>query len=252
MRTKQLLLLVAAVLAVALTACGNQSQTAVAAEVTEIQSAVVTLPGTFTFNLPCQIKFIHPDKPGKAIMFVWLHGGVRDQKIHSFFKHPNHYDNCAADDSIINYLERKGIKAIALLPMCHKADLKHCVTWNECYEDVNQMIGDFIVQGLVDPSRIYLAGSSDGGRGVWDYAADHPDMFAAAISMSCSEPRVVSIPVYFFNTGDETDCTERVKELKTQGATLMEYRYCPNYDHGGDAALCDNDLLDRFFAHVKK
>ena len=35
----------------------------------------------------------------EALLFLWLHGGVRDRKIHSYFKHRNHWDNCAADDN---------------------------------------------------------------------------------------------------------------------------------------------------------
>lgn len=251
MKTKLISLSGIILLVCAMAACSGGKAPSEAAQPAD-NSPVVNLPGTFTFNLPCQVKFINPEKPGKALLFLWLHGGVRDQKIHNFFKHPNHYDNCAADDSIVNYLEREGIKAVALLPMCHKADVKRCVTWDECYDDVSKMVNDFIVQGMVDGERVYLAGSSDGGRGVWDYASKHPDMFAAAISMSCSEPCEVSIPVYFYNTADETDCTDRVKQLKAQGATIIEYRYCPQYKHGGDAALCDKQLLDRFFGHVKR
>ena len=55
---------------------------------------VATLPAdTLTYNLPCQIISIHPEKEGKALLFLWLHGGVHDQKIHSYFKHLNHWDN---------------------------------------------------------------------------------------------------------------------------------------------------------------
>ena len=207
--------------------------------------------GTFTYNLPCQIMHIHPEKPGKALLFLWLHGGVHDQKIHSFFTHPNHYDNCAADDSIVQYLERHGIKAVALFPMCHRADLTHCIKWSECWDDVRVMIDDYVDKGLVDPQRIYLAGSSDGGRGTWDYAAEHGDVFAAAISMSCSEPRVTQVPTYFFNTADESDCTMKVAELRLQGANILVYEYCSEYEHGGDAARCTDQLLNEFFSHVK-
>lgn len=217
----------------------------------EADPAVVLPRGTFTYNLPCQVTYIHPERSGKALLFLWLHGGVRDQKIHSFFIHPNHYDNCAADDSIINYLDRHGMKAIALLPMCHQAHLDHCVKWSDCYSDVRHIIDDYLEKGLVDASRIYVAGSSDGGRGTWDYVAEHPEVFAAAISMSCSEPRFTTVPTYFFNTGDEDDCTERVEELRQQGANILEYVYCPQFRHGGDAALCNDTLLQEFFSHRK-
>ena len=203
---------------------------------------------TLTYNLPCQVISIHPEKPGKALLFLWLHGGVRDRKIHSYFKHRNHWDNCAADDSIINYLRRHDIKAIALLPMCHKADSTQCVYWDACYDDVKHMIDNLVNKGLVDAQRIYVAGSSDGGRGTWDFVAQHPEVFAAAISMSCSEPQMTSVPTYFFNTADEDDCTLLVDKLRRNGANILDYRYCPHYRHGGDAALCTDELLSKYFS----
>lgn len=215
---------------------------------TPVPSKVVD---TLTYNLPCQVINIHPELSGKAVLFLWLHGGVHDRKIHSYFTHPNHWDNCAADDSVINYLVTHNMKAIALLPMCHRADAEGCIAWRDCYGDVKAMIDEYIGRQLVDPTRIYLAGSSDGGRGAWDYAAEHPEMFAAAISMSCSEPQMVSIPVYFYGTTSESDCTARVKELQAQGATIVEYEYCKEFTHGGDAARCTTELLNRFFSHRK-
>ena len=207
---------------------------------------------TFTYNLPCQVVNIHAEQPGKALLFVWLHGGVHDQKIHSFFTHPNHWDNCAADDSVIHYLSRHGIKAIALMPMCHRADRNNCLKWHECYDDVKVMIDDYVNKGLVDPQRIYLAGSSDGGRGTWDFVAEHPDVWAAAISMSCSEPRMTSVPTYFYNTADERECTNSVAMLREQGANILVYEYCGGFKHGGDAARCTDELLTDFFSHVKE
>ena len=207
-------------------------------------------PDTLTYNLPCQIINIHPELEGKAMLFLWLHGGVHDQKIHSYFTHRNHWDNCAADDSIVHYLRRHGIKAIALLPMCHKADLTKCVNWIDCYDDVKHMIDNLVDKNLVDPKRIYVAGSSDGGRGTWDFVAQHPEVFAAAISMSCSEPQKTSVPTYFFNTSDEDDCTQLVTQLKKEGANILDYQYCSQYRHGGDAALCTDAMLSEFFSHI--
>lgn len=206
---------------------------------------------TFTYNLPCQVINIHPELPGKAVLLLWLHGGVHDRKIHSYFTHPNHWDNCAADDSIIGYLSGHGMKAVALLPMCHRADAEGCIAWRDCWPDVKVMIDEYVRRGLVDEKRIYVAGSSDGGRGTWDYAADHPEVFAAAISMSCSEPRMVSIPVYFFGTASESDCTAEVARLQGEGATIVRYEYCKEFRHGGDAARCDTTLLAEFFGISK-
>ena len=226
-------------------ACGNNHQ-----ESCDNKKTEVVLPeGEFTYNLPCRVVHINADKPGKAIVWLWLHGGVRDYKKHDFFEF-NHLDCCDADEIILKYLKDNGIKAIALFPVCHKANNPEPVTWIDCYDDVKHIINDYVNKGLVDTKRIYVTGSSDGGRGTWDYAEHHPEMFAAAIAMSCSEPRKVDIPIYFFGTSDETDRSEEIARLIEQGVNV-KYKYCPEYKHGGDAAECTPELLQEFFSYTK-
>jgi dienelactone hydrolase len=147
-------------------------------------------------------------------------------------------------------LKESGTKAVALFPVCYKANLTETIRWTDCYNDVKHIIDDYANKGLIDTTRIYVTGSSDGGRGAWDYAEMHPDVFAAAISMSCSSPRPVSIPVYFFSTASEGDCTARVDELVEQGINI-KYKYCPDQKHGGDAIECTPELLKEFFSHTK-
>lgn len=227
-------------IAVVLTACSSRQAT-----------RFVAMPeGEFTYNLPCKIINIHPEKEGPALLFLWLHGGVKVRSAHDLFRE-NHLDYCDADDMIVDYLRRNNMKAIALFPICYKAVNPECITWKECYDDVKHIIDDYVGKGLVDPRRIYLAGSSDGGRGTWDYASAHPDVFAAAISMSCSSPVHVDIPVFFYNTSDETDCRSRVDSLVAKGSKIVAYRYCPEYKHGGDAAECTDSVLKKFFNYTK-
>ncbi len=214
------------------------------------KSEIVIPEGEFTYNLPCKVININTEKPGKAILWLWLHGGVHDRPKHDIFYHPNHFDCCDADEYIIKYLKDNGIKAIGLMPVCYKANLPNTIKWIDCYDDVKHIIDDYADKGLIDTTRIYVTGSSDGGRGAWDYAEQHPEMFAAAISMSCSSPRKVDIPVYFFNTKSEIDCTNEVEELIKQGVKV-KYKYCPQYKHGGDAAECTPELLKEFFSQKK-
>ena len=229
--------------ALLLVACGNN-------KCNEKTSEVVLPEGEFTYNVPCKVVYVNADKPGKAILWLWLHGGVHDRPKHDMFYHPNHFDCCDADEYILQYLKDSGTKAIALFPVCYKANLTETIRWTDCYDDVKHIIDDYANKGLIDTTRIYVTGSSDGGRGAWDYAEMHPDVFAAAISMSCSSPRSVSIPVYFFSTADEGDCTTRVDELVKQGVNI-KYKYCADQKHGGDAIECTPELLKEFFSHTK-
>ncbi len=205
--------------------------------------------GEYNYNLPCRIISIHPEQEGKAVLFLWLHGGVKVRNAHDLFME-NHFDYCEADDIIVNYLRENNMKAIALLPICYKAVNPKCISWDECYDDVKHIIDDFVDKGLVDKRRIYLAGSSDGGNGAWDYAAGHPDVFAAVIAMSCTDLKETAIPVFFFNTSDEPDCTAEVEALTRKGCPIR-YRHCPEYSHGGDAAECTDELLRTYFGYSK-
>ncbi len=211
----------------------------------------VSVPeGEFTYNLPCKVVGINQDKSGKSIMFLWLHGGVHDTSKHDFYGF-NHLDCCAADDSVLCYLKNKGIKAIALFPLCHRAGVGHVVDWSDCFEDVRRIMDDYISKDMIDTNRIYLAGSSDGGRGTWDYVESHEEIFAAAMPMSCERPRPCSIPVYFYNTSDEDDCTALMDSLRAAGYTNISYKRCWDQPHGGDAAECTVEMLDKFFGHRK-
>ncbi|MBQ1723897.1 MAG: hypothetical protein II034_08885 [Muribaculaceae bacterium] len=221
----------------------------IAASCSTQRNQSLTLPnGEYTYNLPCRVVNLNTDQPGRAMLVVWLHGGVHDQAKHDLFT-KNHLDMCAADDSIVHYLDRHKIKAIALMPICHKASLPTCVTWKDCAGEVRHIINDYVSKGIVDPERIYVAGSSDGGDGAWDYAADLGDVFAAAIAMSSETPRMTSTPVYFFNTASEPDCTAAVDSLKRKGCNVT-YKHCPQYRHGGDAAECTDQLLTHFFSNT--
>ncbi|MBQ0024580.1 MAG: prolyl oligopeptidase family serine peptidase [Bacteroidales bacterium] len=206
--------------------------------------------GEFAYNVPCKVVNIHQEKEGKSILFLWLHGGVHDVAKHDLFAF-NHLDCCAADDSVLNYLEKKDIKAVALFPVCYKASLDHSIAWRDCYDDVKHIIDDYIAKGLIDTDRIYLAGSSDGGTGTWDYVENHGEMFAAAIAQSCGRPRMTAVPTYFFNTASEHDCTAEVDSVLSLGSNILLYKYCSECGHGGDAAECTEAFLDDFFSHVK-
>ena len=206
--------------------------------------------GEFIYNLPCKVVNIHQEKEGKSIVFLWLHGGVHDVSKHDLFGF-NHLDCCAADDSVLNYLQKKDIKAVALFPVCHKAGVEHPIAWRDCFDDVKSIIDDYAEKDLIDTNRIYLAGSSDGGVGTWDYVESHGDMFAVAMAQSCCRPRKTPITVYFFNTASEEDCSEPVKELTDQGYDI-HYKFCSEVKHGGDAAQCTEEFLDKFFSYVRQ
>ena len=218
-------------------------------DIIKTNDTIKVLPeGEFTYNLPCRVVYIHQEKEGKSVLFVWLHGGVHDRRLHDFGEF-NHLQCTEADDNILKYLREKEVKSIVLFPICHKAESVNCVTWKDCFTDIKWMIDDYINKDLVDSKRIYLGGSSDGGVGTWDFLEIQENLFAAAMPMSCANPRKTSIPVYFFNTNSESDCSDRVNALNKQGCKI-EYKHCTQYKHGGDGDECTFDFLDMFFSNI--
>lgn len=206
--------------------------------------------GTFTYSLPCKVININSTKPGKALLCIWLHGGVHVRSLHNLLEH-NHLDCAEADDRIVDYLRRSGEKAIVLMPLCYRAVDENVTEWNKCWTEVKWMIDEYIAAGCIDEDRIYLTGASDGGAGTWDFVEEHGEIFASAMPMSCSRPRKSSIPVYFFNTSDERDCTEDVKALNEAGSNIY-YKYSPDYLHGDDYKECTDELLGRLFSHRRR
>lgn len=217
-----------------------------------IHDTVSAMPnGDFFYNLPCKVVNIHQEKEGKSLLFIWLHGGVYIQRMHDMLEPNSSLLACYAVDSVLNYLQEKGLKSVALFPICHKAKYNQCVPWIACYYDVMKMIEDLVRKDIVDTKRIFLAGSSDGGVGTWDFLQKNEQTFAAAMPMSCGNPRKTTIPVYFFNTQAEQDCSLQVDDLNRQGSNI-EYKHSSAKWHGRDDIECTHEFLDRFFGNSRK
>jgi len=216
-----------------------------------IRDTICTLPPSLTLNLPCKLECFNVEKTGKARLVVLLHGGVGDKRRHSLLGEQCHLDYVRNDEIICDYLESSGRKSIFLAPVCHKAELNHCVQWDDCANDVKRMIDDLVNAGLVDERQIYLTGGSDGGVGTWNLAKRFPELFAAIMPMSCGLSYELKIPVYWHSTRSEGDFSNRAQTLNSRGANI-HYRYHGDVGHGMDCNRIDNVLLDAFFANRRK
>lgn len=70
---------------------------------------------------------------------------------------------------------------------------------------VDKLVDEIVKNHNIDPARIYLAGMSRGGYGVWRMGINNPDKYAAMISVcAASIPlmytnRIGDLPVWFFH-----------------------------------------------------
>lgn len=168
-----------------------------------------------------------------------------------YFDAPGSTENNAyADDSIISYLEQLNEKAIFIKPLCYKANIGHAILWRDCSADVVALINDYIKNGVVDPHRVYVAGTSDGGTGTWDFVHTYQNLFACGIAMSTGYSQKTSVPVYWSTTKSEGNHSLDAQKYQALGC-LVYYEHYSNEPHGGDQKRISKELISKVLMYKK-
>jgi predicted esterase len=128
--------------------------------------------------------------------------------------------------------------------------------------DVSEVQGairalDYVMERhRVDPERVYLTGLSNGGSGVWYWAADYPDKWAALAPVSAfttpDVPKVRHLPAWIFHGAKDKEApVERaraaVRQLKEAKADVR-YTEVPDKGHLISREAYDSDELYQWFA----
>ena len=178
-----------------------------------------TVYGNIT--MPYRKALIAQDNEGPSALVVYLHGGSSKGNDNELpLQEPG-------TDSIANYLVRKSIKSIFVVPQCPKNK-----SWGGPMNNaVETMLNSLLSSGLVDADRVYIFGGSMGGTGTWGMVSAYPDLFAAAMPVagnpSHSEAEAVSnTPIYtVMGTADTIMSidvvTEFLRELESYGGEYM-------------------------------
>ena len=113
----------------------------------------------------------------------------------------------------------------------------------------------------IDPNRLYIAGQSDGGFGVWTFITNRPDMFATAIPVCGGgnpsyAARVAHMPIWGFH-GKQDDVIS-VEESRNMVEALKKAGGKPRYTEYGSVghdvwkrAFTDPDLPEWLFSQHK-
>lgn len=136
-----------------------------------------------------------------------------------------------------HYLEKA--PAIILLPQCRRGSY-----WSDPVMDqmVTATLAQTVAEFKADTSRLYLAGVSMGGYGAWHLAAEHPNRFAAIVSICGGSPlsegerfnaiarRVGKTPVWVFHGSDDrivpvTESRQMVEALKANKGNVRYNEY---------------------------
>jgi len=115
--------------------------------------------------------------------------------------------------------------------------------WRDSGEtDLYDLIEEIKALYSVDPARIYLAGISMGGRGVWHHAARRPDVWAGVVPIAGASsgqvwtvweeerlaPNLRNLPSYILH-GAKDDVVP-VEDARTMYRSLMELGYPVEYE----------------------
>lgn len=130
-------------------------------------------------------------------------------------------------------------------------------------EMVFDVVQDLIAQGLVDTSRIYIAGSSMGGYSTYHFISQFPTFFAAAAPMgSGTNLKVVDkwagkTPVWIVHGDNDTivsiDADRAVvAKLKEKGVEYRYSEYKGAKHNSWDKAFEEPDFMEWFFSHSRK
>lgn len=176
-------------------------------------------------------------------MVVFLHGaGERG------------VDNRRQLDNCIQQIADNMPKAIILVPQCAHDNRWVDVDWIEGRYSVDEIeesdemmaVMDLVAEikqtYSVDANRVYAAGISMGGYGVWDAMIRHNDVFAAGIAVcGGGDPTKAELlkdtPMFVFHgSHDETvppkGSLDMVQAIEAAGGTLVQYTEFAGAGHG--------------------
>ena len=161
-------------------------------------------------------------------MIVFLHG-IRERGINGFIPTEG-----AIGNFILHYFAQ--VPAIMLLPQCRPGKY-----WSDPEMDkmVMQSLAQTVEEFRAEAKRIYLIGVSMGGYGVWHFASQYPEKFAALVSICGGSPRVNGdrftpiaqkvgkTPAWLFHGADDkvVPVSESLELIKAFNANQGNVRY---------------------------
>lgn len=173
---------------------------------------------------------------------------------------------------IMDYTERKSVKAFILSPQCPSGQAwvntpwygkSHTMPKDPAFAmKMTLALLDKLIKDLpIDKSRIYVTGLSLGGFGTWDVIQRKPTLFAAAMPVcgggdTAEAAALKKMPIWIFHGDNDTvvytkRSRDMFKALKNVGAKVQYTEY-KNTGHDSFTETYKNDrVLDWFFSQKK-
>jgi len=173
---------------------------------------------------------------------------------------------------IMDYTERKKVKAFILSPQCPGGQAWVNTPWYGKSHTMPKepafamkmtlaLLEKLMKELPIDKSRIYVIGLSLGGFGTWDIIQRKPALFAAAIPVcgggdTAEAKKLAKLPIWIFHGDNDTvvytkRSRDMFKALKAVKANVQYTEY-ENTGHDSFTKTYKNDkVLDWFFSQKK-
>jgi predicted peptidase len=199
-----------------------------------------TVNGQYLLYLPKNY-----DSARKWPLLMYLHGGMgRGDDIEKMKWYPV-VKMCYDNDSL---------PFIVLSPQCPEGE-----TWTD-HEMLIALLDEIVSEYAVDRARIYLAGYSMGGQGVWFFAYMYPDRFTAIAPMSgignkLWASKLKHIPVWVFHGAQDqlipvAETHEMVEAIRAEGGNIRA-SIAPGRGHS-PPTMEEHEELFKWFLEQKR
>lgn len=154
--------------------------------------------------------------------------------------------------------QRNDFPFIVLAPQCPENE-----NWENKPDILAALLDEVLKKYRIDQDRIYLTGTSIGGRGTWTLACQHPEYFAAIAPIAAVNPiipttwnkQMVTMPIWAFHGEKDTIAPLKndeaiISALRNQGG-LPRFTILPNQGHNIAGVYKNPKLYDWFLSHTR-
>lgn len=153
---------------------------------------------------------------------------------------------------------RADFPLVVLAPQCAEGE-----DWVNKTDILAALLDEVLRKYRIDPDKVYLTGTSMGGRGTWSLACRHPEYFAAIAPLAAAKPvipttwheQMLSMPVWAFHGDKDTvaplkDDEAIITALRSQGGT-PRLTILPDRGHNIAGIYKNQELYDWFLANTR-
>ncbi len=155
--------------------------------------------------------------------------------------------------------QRNDFPFVVLAPQCPANE-----DWADKLDNLAALLDDVLKKYRIDPDRVYLTGTSLGGRGTWYLASKHPEYFAAIAPLAAATPAIptnwnkqmISMPIWAFHGEKDTIAPLKKDEamvdaLRKQGGT-PRFTILPNEGHLIAGVYKNEELYHWFLSNQRQ